>query len=105
MGKVLKIVLLLTIFILAAGSVIYESSFKIQKIENAISPSLTKEERKLNQLTLKQKIGQLFMISFDGEVVNENVENLIKELHPGGILLLKRNIKNEEQLKELINRF
>ena len=103
MVKILKIVLLLAIFILTGSFIVYKSSFEIQKIEDAIFPSLTEEERKLNQLTLEQKIGQLFMIGFDGEVVNENVENLIKELHPGGILLLKRNIKNEEQLKELIS--
>ncbi len=103
MRKVLKIVLLLTIFILAVSFVIYESSFKIQEIDGLANSFLGEDERKLSQLTLEQKIGQLFIIGFEGKVLNSEIENLIKELHPGGVLLLKRNIKDEEQLKELIS--
>jgi beta-N-acetylhexosaminidase len=60
-------------------------------------------EEKLNCLSLEQKIGQLFIIGFNGKIISEETENLIKEIHPGGILLLDKNIEDEVQLKELIN--
>lgn len=56
----------------------------------------------LERLTLEQKIGQLFIIGFEGKVLTPEIENLIKKTHPGGILLLERNIEDETQLKELV---
>ncbi len=52
---------------------------------------------------LEQKVGQLFMVGIEGTKPSREMEELIRELHPGGILLLKRNIKSEEQVKELIS--
>jgi len=103
MKRVFKIVLLLTIFILTGSFIVYKSSFKIPEINSPANYLPSEAERKLNQLTLEQKIGQLFIIGFEGKVLNSEIENLIKKLHPGGILLLKRNIGNEAQLKELIS--
>lgn len=60
-------------------------------------------EEILNKLSLEQKIGQLFLIGFDGKILTPEIEKLLKELHPGGILLLAKNIENEKQLKELVN--
>jgi len=59
-------------------------------------------ETKLDKMSLDQKIGQLFIIGIEGKAMNAGMESLIREVHPGGILLLQRNIENEEQLKELI---
>lgn len=53
-------------------------------------------------LTLEQKIGQLFLIGFEGKTLTPQLENLIRTIHPGGVLLLSRNIGNETQLKKLI---
>ncbi len=60
------------------------------------------EENILDNLTLEQKIGQLFIVGFEGEILTPEVENLIKTFSPGGVLLLQRNIKSPEQLKNLI---
>lgn len=59
-------------------------------------------EKILKSLTLEQKIGQLFIMGIEGDEVTENTENLIKTLHPGGILLLGRNVKDSKQLKNFI---
>jgi len=64
---------------------------------SATPPSAT-----LPELTLEQKIGQLFLIGFEGQTLTPELENLIKTIHPGGVLLLSRNIESEEQLKKLI---
>lgn len=54
------------------------------------------------ELTMEQKIGQLFIVSIKGKEVGPETEQFIKEYHPGGILLLSDNIGGEAQLKELI---
>jgi len=58
MKRILKIVLLLTIFILAASFIIYESSFKIKEIDSLANSFLGEDEIKLTQLTLKKKASE-----------------------------------------------
>lgn len=55
-----------------------------------------------NKLGLEEKVGQLFIIGFEGKVISPELENLIKKIHPGGILLLSRNIEDAEQLRNLV---
>lgn len=117
-----KIILLIFVLIIAIGFIVYfvvEHNKNKNSEENQISNQINKEkqntntendlfsenqiEKKLNELNLEQKIGQLFIIGFKGKIISKEIENLIKEIHPGGILLLKENIENEKQLKELIN--
>ena len=52
-------------------------------------------------LTLEQKVGQLFIIGFDGAVITPQTEKMFNELKPGGVLLLKKNIQNAKQVKKL----
>jgi len=97
-----KIIFLLFPLILIVGFIVYRVSYASQLVQTSASFG-EETEKILSELTLEQKIGQLFIIGFEGKVLNSEIENLIKELHPGGILLLGRNIENEEQLKELIS--
>lgn len=53
-------------------------------------------------LTLEQKVGQLFVIGFVGKGMTKELEDDLKALHPGGVLLLERNISDEAQLKDLL---
>ncbi|MEF8846952.1 MAG: glycoside hydrolase family 3 N-terminal domain-containing protein [Candidatus Paceibacterota bacterium] len=55
----------------------------------------------LNRLSYEEKIGQRFIIGFQGTSVTPELENKIKELHPGGVLLLGRNLKDGDQLERL----
>ncbi|ONI45175.1 hypothetical protein AN641_04525 [Candidatus Epulonipiscioides gigas] len=52
-------------------------------------------------MNLKQKIGQLFMVGFDGTEVNAHIENLIKNYNVGNIILFERNCKNPAQILKL----
>ena len=56
--------------------------------------------RKINELTIEQKVGQLMMIGWQTSDVNDIVE-LIKNYHFGNVILFTRNIKNAKQLKEM----
>lgn len=108
----MRIIFLGLLLILIAGFIVYKVFYKEQEGRVSTFPDrenrqtensfLTEAEKVLKNLTLEQKIGQLFIIGFEGKILNSEIENLIKEIHPGGILLLERNIENKEQLKELI---
>ena len=66
-------------------------------------PSTTCEQGDLCSLNTEQKVGQLFIIGIDGTKVDEEMEAIIKNLHPSGVLLLGKNIENKEQLEKLIS--
>ncbi len=100
MAKILKLILFIFLGILVFSFIIHKIPLsRIQKSQILTKPSLSEAEKTLKKLTLEQKIGQLFLIGFVGKALNPELENLIKEIHPGGILLLQRNIENAEQLK------
>jgi beta-N-acetylhexosaminidase len=49
------------------------------------------------------KIGQLFMVGFDGTAVSVDLAAFIKEYKPGGVILFSRNLESAEQIVELAN--
>lgn len=52
-------------------------------------------------LSLKQKIGQVLMIGFDGTTLNDHVIELIKNYHIGNVILFARNCESPEQIFQL----
>lgn len=54
-------------------------------------------------LSLEEKIGQLFLIGIDGTVPDERVMRLIQRYRVGGIVLYRKNIASVKQLLSLIN--
>ena len=62
---------------------------------------LTEEHDLLDQLTLEEKIGQLFIISYSSEDMEDTL-NIIQEYKPGGIILFKDNFTSyEDTLKQI----
>ena len=57
----------------------------------------------LNKLTLEEKIGQMFMIGFDGVSLPAKTRDFIIEKNIGGIILFSRNINSIEQVFKLNN--
>lgn len=57
--------------------------------------------KSFEQLTLKEKIGQLFMCGFEGYEPTEGIERLVKEYGLGGIIYFRRNLKDAMQVKGL----
>jgi hypothetical protein len=112
-----KAVIFLFFFILLFICIISAISFfsKSQKIEiffknqdgsdgnKAVSiDNATNKVSQNLELTLDQKIGQLFIVSIKGKEVDPETEDFIKNYHPGGVLLLGENIGDETQLKKLV---
>lgn len=52
---------------------------------------------------LEEKIGQLFIVGFEGKTFTPQLEDFFKKYKPGGVLLLSKNIENKTQLKNLIS--
>ncbi|RYI28696.1 beta-N-acetylhexosaminidase [Bacillus infantis] len=51
--------------------------------------------------SLKEKIGQMFIIAFAGEEMNPELERAIAELNVGGVILFQRNLKDAGKVKQL----
>lgn len=58
---------------------------------------------KIKSSLLKSQSGQLFIVGFDGKTLTNQLEEFFKKYRPGGVLLLPKNIDNEERLKKLIS--
>ena len=58
---------------------------------------------KINNLNLKEKIGQMLIIGLDFENPMEKIDDIILNVKPGGILLYKKNYKTYEEMIEFIN--
>lgn len=54
-------------------------------------------------MTLKEKIGQLFMLGFEGAAPSRAILRFIREFHIGGVILFKRNLKSPSQAARLTN--
>ncbi len=52
---------------------------------------------------LKQKVGQLFIVGFDGYSVPSDFKDFVKEYHLGGTIYFKRNVQSPAQIAELSN--
>lgn len=67
-------------------------------------------EEQLGQMSLEEKIGQMFMVGFKGEggneqalTVNEQAKTLIEDYHVGGIIYFDRNVQSPDQVAKLSN--
>ncbi|HJN01845.1 MAG TPA: beta-N-acetylhexosaminidase [Nitrospinota bacterium] len=54
-------------------------------------------------MNLEEKIGQLFIVGFEGTELSESIVGLIKQEKIGGVILFSRNFKDIPQLIKLIN--
>jgi beta-N-acetylhexosaminidase len=55
----------------------------------------------LEHMTLEQKVGQVFMLGFEGTSLNASNRALIQGLHLGGVTLFSRNVENGIQVSQL----
>lgn len=76
---------------------------ELNKKEKVFNLPRDKSEEIFSKLSLDQKIGQMFMVGFEEKEITSEIEAFIKEIHPGGVLLLGRNIETKEQLTALID--
>jgi beta-N-acetylhexosaminidase len=53
------------------------------------------------RLTLAQRVGQLFMLGFQGSVPDAETDRVLAKVQPGGLVSFQRNIESLDQIYEL----
>ncbi|MBS4534095.1 beta-N-acetylhexosaminidase [Clostridium sp. D2Q-14] len=78
-----------------------EETPPLQKIE----PDEEKDPiiKKIEEMTLEEKIGQMVIVGFDDYTLDDNTKKLIEEYYVGGFILFSKNIKDSYQLLKLTN--
>lgn len=102
MSKFSKIVVFLSSALLILLLVLYKFGGLEKCGQGAPETSFDSAEGILEKLTLEEKVGQLFLIGFEGKVMSAELKKSFETIRPGGILLLSRNIDSSNQLKNLI---
>ncbi len=54
-------------------------------------------------MTLREAIGQLFILGFEGHKPSEALETFVRDLTPGGLILFGRNLGSPEEIAALTN--
>lgn len=72
-----------------------------------VCPDLSADDsitKQINSMTLRQKVGQLLMIGFQGKDLDKKDIAHIKKLAPGGFILYRRNFNDASDIPQLIAR-
>ncbi|MGM0498739.1 MAG: beta-N-acetylhexosaminidase [Bacillota bacterium] len=56
---------------------------------------------KLKNMSLEEKVGQLFQVGFQSKSIDREIKDLIENYHIGGVIYFTRNIENLEQTASL----
>jgi len=93
MKKRKRITLRLIVLVLFSFSLILPNHVYAQDEVVEESPELSKAKQLLIRLSPEEKIGQLFLVTFDGSDVEKNLEleELISKYHVGGVVLKREN--------------
>ena len=102
---------LLSIMLFCTGCGVRKENSKSDTVENKEPTVDEKVEKIVNNMTLEEKVGQIFMVApeavdKDGgstTVFTENIEKEIEKYNLGGYILFASNIENPTQTQELIN--
>lgn len=57
----------------------------------------------IDEMTLAEKVGQLLMIGVDGTAFSDEMDNLIRNYHVGGIIVMGKNVSTTAEILQLIN--
>ena len=95
-------------FIIILTSILLLSSCTYKGKEEKNQPKNGKNKvdiikEKVDNMKLEEKIGQLVMVGFVGEELNDNIEKMLDNYYVGGVILFEENIKNTDQTLNLIN--
>lgn len=89
----------ITITLVTISILLILTYFFLPVIKKKIEMKKTSEI--ISEMTLEQKVGQLFIMGFWGTEPDYYITKMIKERNIGGVILLGYNIKDTEQVKKL----
>ncbi|MCT4618519.1 MAG: beta-N-acetylhexosaminidase [Marinisporobacter sp.] len=79
-----------------------ENDQKEDKINKKAEPK-DKIKEQIEEMTLEEKIGQMVLVGFHGDQLNDSIKEMIHTYHIGGFIFFQRNIKNAPQTLDLLN--
>lgn len=57
----------------------------------------------MRRMSVEEKVGQLFMVGFPGQIMGYEVRTLVEDYHVGGVILFGRNVDSPAQVAYLTN--
>lgn len=94
--------LIMLFFTGCSGSSVQEEDNNISENNNEIE-EVDKIKDKVESMSLEEKIGQLFIVGFEGEEINDEIVDLVKNQKVGGLIYFSRNIVHSNQIINLNN--
>ena len=94
--------LIMLFFTGCSGSSVQEEDNNIIENNNEIE-EVDKIKDKVESMSLEEKIGQLFIVGFEGEEINDEIVDLVKNQKVGGLRYFSRNIVDSNQIINLNN--
>lgn len=79
-----------------------EEDINLERFPNNKTVPIDSMKSEISKMSLDEKIGQLLIIGFENRYLDEHISKMITEYHIGGINLLKRNVKDSSQVKQLV---
>ena len=64
---------------------------------------VSKVDKMIDQMTLEEKVGQLLVIGAEGISFSDEMDNLIRNYHVGGVIIMRKNVSTSPKLLQLIN--
>ena len=87
------------------GEIIPTMILPLEKGEVVKPPKvvLSPIDEMIDQMTLEEKVGQLLVIGVEGTSFSEEMDNLIRNYHVGGVIIMGRNVGTTTEMLQLIN--
>lgn len=63
---------------------------------------MTKKRDRRRKIDLREEVGQLLIMGFDGTEMSPRLRTMISTLQPGGVILFRRNIEQVQQTYDLV---
>lgn len=101
------------ILALTCGEVVVRAKLKDKDISTKVKITISKNEKEVNsdnlakaneilsEMTLKQKIGQMFVTGFTGTSCPDELMNAISEYNLGNIIYMGYNVSNSETISDM----
>lgn len=81
---------------------VVENKEEVKKTDEELL--LEKVDKKLSEMTLREKIGQMLIIAYYDTNYTKELDTLLKEVKPGGFILFEKNVTNYENTVNYISK-
>ena len=97
------IIILLLLILLSIGIIVFTNKKEIKetKVEKSLDNFI---EDKLSSMSIDEKIAQMLILNYEADSYSEDVDNLMKNIKPGGFIFLKNNFTTFDQTKNFIKK-